>query len=150
MKRKKDHDAEFHDMLAKIHVSNSSKSIQSISLSDAAKEDDDNSVKSKKTSAKSKTSRKSTAIEKDIDRIWKAMDAGKIDISYACVGYSLDGRAVLDNSAFIDLLINYGFKIEAVMQFIDEFASIAKDDEFGPIVMINQNLSKIMTDIKEI
>lgn len=148
--KKKDgnHSLEFPEALAKIHISNMSKSIQNVSLDDNV--ENDTLKEATSSSRKRKTSRKKTSTEKDVDKIWKAMNAGQIDISYACVGYALDGRAVLDNSAFIDLLINYGFKIVPVMQFIDEFASIAKDDDAGPIVMINQNLSKIMTDIKEL
>ena len=82
--------------------------------------------------------------------MWKYMSMGKIDISYACVGYSYDGRPILDYNAFIDLLINYGFKIEDVLVFIDDFASCTENDDKAPIIMTSVNMSRIMTEIKKI
>ena len=82
--------------------------------------------------------------------IWKNLGLGKIDISYACVGYTLDGRPVLSQDYFIDLLVNYGFNMSAIMLFIDDFAKHAKKDDISPIVMYSMNTARIMTEIKPI
>ena len=96
-----------------------------------------------------KSSKKGKNIDnKSLEMMWKLMSMGKIDISYACVGYAFDGRPVLDYTAFIDLLINYGFYIDDVLTFIDDFSSCAKNDPKAPIVMTNINTARIMTEIK--
>ena len=95
----------------------------------------------------SKKQSKKDKANKNVDSMWKYMSMGKIDISYACVGYSYDGRPILDYTAFIDLLVNYGFKIEDVLIFIDDFASCTEKDDKAPIVMTNINTSRIMTEI---
>ena len=73
----------------------------------------------------------------EVEKIWKCFAMGKIDVSYARVGFTYNGRAVLDYSAFIDLLLNYGFKIEDVLTFIDEFADISENED-------NTNLPVLM------
>ena len=108
---------------------------------------DINMKKERKTKkSRSKNFSKNTGVE----AIWKHMSSGNIDISYACVGYSYDGRPILDYTAFVDLLANYGFKIEDSLAFIDDFASCAYDDDKAPIVMTNINTARIMTEIKKI
>lgn len=85
----------------------------------------------------------------EVEKIWKCFAMGKIDVSYARVGFTYNGRAVLDYSAFIDLLINYGFKIEDVLTFIDEFADIGENEDINsPIVMMNANVSRIMAEVE--
>ena len=66
--------------------------------------------RSKKSSRDDDSAIASSADKKAIDDIWKHMGLGHIDISYACVGYSMDGRPVLNHDEFVNLLINYGFK----------------------------------------
>ena len=99
---------------------------------------------------KPKKDRKSTqnAEKKAIDDIWRHMGLGHIDISYACVGYSMDGRPILNHDDFANLLASYGFDISAVVQFIDDFAASSTTDSKSPIVMFTTNTSAIMTDIK--
>lgn len=86
--------------------------------------------------------------EKAIDVIWKHLSAGHIDISYACVGYSLDGRPVLNYDDFTNLLVTYGFDIRDVVLFIDDFAEHSLSNDKSPIVMFTTNSSSIMTSIK--
>ena len=88
--------------------------------------------------------------KKAIDDIWKHMGLGHIDISYACVGYSMDGRPILNHDEFVNLLINYGFKIQDVLPFIDDFAEHSTKDDKSPIVMFTANTSAIMTNIEPI
>lgn len=88
--------------------------------------------------------------KKAIDEIWKHMGLGHIDISYACVGYSMDGRPILNHDEFVNLLINYGFKVQDVVSFIDDFAAHSTQDYKSPIVMFSANTSAIMTNIEPI
>ena len=37
-----------------------------------------------------------TTTNNEVDIIWKNLNNGKIDITYACVGYSMDGRPILN------------------------------------------------------
>ena len=88
--------------------------------------------------------------KKAIVPIWKHMGLGHIDISYACIGYSLEGRPILNHDEFVNLLINYGFNIKDIIPFIDDFAKHSLEDPKSPIVMFTANTSAIMTNIKPI
>lgn len=84
-----------------------------------------------------------------VAEIWKKMESGAIDISYACVGYTTDGKPVLSHEDLVNLLINYGFVINDVLEFLDEFAEEATtSDGQSPVVMYSVNTTKIMTDIE--
>lgn len=89
------------------------------------------------------------ADKKAVDDIWKHLGLGHIDLSYACVGYSMDGRPVLNHDELVSLLVNYGFSIQAVLAFIEDFAANSNED-MSPIVMYTANTSAIMTEIKPI
>ena len=85
----------------------------------------------------------------EVEVMWKKMASGAIDMSYACVGYSMDGRPVLSHEDLVNLLINYGFAINDVLEFLDEFAEEATmSDGQSPIVMYSVNTAKIMTNIE--
>lgn len=109
-----------------------------------------NMKKPRKTNKTSTRKYKNSNSNLAVDSIWKYMSSGKIDISYACVGYSYDGRPILDYTALVDLLVNYGFSVEDSLSFIDDFASCAYEDKNAPIVMTNINTARIMTEIKKI
>ena len=97
-----------------------------------------------------KKSIKNASRNAEVDLIWKNLGLGKIDMSYACVGYTLDGRPVLSQDELISLLISYGFNMPAIMLFIDDFAKHAEKDGTSPIVMYSVNTARIMTEIKPI
>lgn len=97
-----------------------------------------------------KKSGKNVSSNAEVDMIWKNLGLGKIDMSYACVGYTLDGRPVLSQDELISLLISYGFNMPAIMLFIDDFAKHAEKDGTSPIVMYSVNTARIMTEIKPI
>lgn len=81
--------------------------------------------------------------------MWKKMASGAIDISYACVGYTTDGKPVLSHEDLVSLLINYGFTINDVLEFLDEFAEEAAAlDGQSPVVMYSVNTTKIASDIE--
>lgn len=142
--------SKYPNELAHIRVDMQNRDIEHIS-ENAIKEEENEVMarkRSKKSSNKSKNELKKSS--KEVNFMWKCMSLGKIDISYACVGYSLSGQPVLDYSIFVDLLVNYGFAIQDVMSFINEFAECAKEDNTAPIIMTNSNVSRIMTEIKPI
>ena len=114
------------------------------------------SKKSKKDdSAKAEVASNGISLEQDadkkaVDAIWKHLGLGHIDISYACIGYSMDGRPILNHDELVSLLVNYGFNIQDVLPFIDDFASHSAEDNKSPIVMYTANTSAIMTSIEPI
>ena len=83
----------------------------------------------------------------DVDEIWKQLGKKRIELSYACVGYTLDGRPILNYDDFMNLLVSYGFECSSATAFIDDFAENAQEDGQSPIVMISGNSCKIMNDI---
>ena len=108
----------------------------------------------KKKSKKSKID-ENAAVAQNVDRdaidaIWKHLGLGHIDISYACVGYSMDGRPILNHDEFVNLLINYGFKVQDILPFIDDFSEHSSDDKKSPIIMYTANTTAIMTNIEPI
>lgn len=86
----------------------------------------------------------------EIDLIWKHLGLGNIDISYACCGYTLDGRPVLNQDELTNLLINYGFTMPSILEFIDDFAQQSITSANSPIIMYSANTAKIMTEIEPI
>ena len=48
------------------------------------------------------------------------------------------------------LLINYGFDINVILDFIEDFASHSANDNKSPIVMLTTNTSAIMANVKPI
>lgn len=129
----------YPNALAKLKVSLKDMSIENIGLTDNGESE----MAARKSS-------KNASSNAEVDLIWKNLGLGKIDISYACVGYTLNGRPVLSQDELINLLVNYGFNIQAIMLFIDDFAKNAEKDDTSPIVMYSVNTARIMTEIKPI
>ena len=129
----------YPNALAKLKVSMKEMSIEHVGLIDNGV----NEMAVKKSS-------KNASSSAEVDLIWKNLGLGKIDISYACIGYTLDGRPVLSQDELISLLINYGFTMLAIMPFIDDFAQQAKQNDKSPIIMYSVNTAKIMTEIEPI
>lgn len=129
----------YPNALAKLRVSLKDMSIEHVGLTDNGESE----MAARKSS-------KNATNNAEVDLIWKNLGLGKIDISYACVGYTLDGRPVLSQDELINLLVNYGFNIQAIMLFIDDFAKYAEKDDTSPIVMYSVNTARIMTEVKPI
>lgn len=117
-------------------------------------------VREKKTGKKSKaqtticygtaigqSSKLSKSTIDEIDEIWKALEAGRVDISYACAGYTLDGRVVIDQADFMSLLAAYGFNVNTIALFVDDFVKQTKDVKTAPILMCGINSAKILTEV---
>lgn len=111
----------------------------------------DTSMRSKKNSSRSNASSKDAPKQDPaVEQIWDFMGQGKIDISYACIGYTMDGKPVLDYDNFISLLVNLGFSIGPVLDFIDDFNRHSQGQDTAPVIMISSNSSRIMADIEDI
>lgn len=126
-------------------------SVKSMTISPISVEEEHiGDVVMKKGSRKKKShaSLARNADQKALDNIWRHMSLGHIDISYACAGYAMDGRPILNYDDFANLLVSYGFDLKDVVVFIDDFAKHEEDDHKSPIVMFTANASAIMTSIK--
>lgn len=82
-----------------------------------------------------------------VDMIYKSIKSGKVDLSYAMVGHTSLGRAILDYDVLVKLLVEYGFQVEAVLCFIEELSSKSSGDDRFPIVMVSLQSSKIYQDV---
>jgi hypothetical protein len=79
--------------------------------------------------------------------IWKNLALGKIDLSYAEVGYTMNGRQILDHDLLTTLLTTYGFHIDDTLHFIDDLVINSEGDDSSPIIMINKSVSDMMDKI---
>lgn len=109
-----------------------------------------NDVNTDITETKSKDSKNDCAsiITPGTEGIWKNLALRKINIFYAQVGTTLDGRPILDHDHLITLLTTYGFNIDDALHFVDDFAKNSENDKMSPIIMIHQNISDIMDNIE--
>ena len=85
-----------------------------------------------------------------IDHIWEHLSDGDIDLKYATVGYGFNGRPILDHDIFVNLLINYGFTIGPILDFIDDFNEVSMEDEDFPLVMVNSHMSTIYQEVENL
>lgn len=85
-----------------------------------------------------------------VEYIWKLLGLNKIDISYACIGYAYDGSPILDHDDLVELLVAYGFSIDIVMAFVDDFAEHSSKNESTPIVMFRKNTADIRSSIEPV
>ena len=126
------------------------------SISDNNEEESSSSKSSKKS--KSKDENKSSENKKmrskeevdAIDHIWEHLSDGDIDLKYATVGYGFNGRPILDHDIFVNLLINYGFTIGPILDFIDDFNEVSMEDEDFPLVMVNSHMSTIYKEVENL
>jgi len=140
----------FPNALAHLQVSVKDYSVKSI---EQIPQDEADTMAAKKTSsAKQSSSNESSKQHKsaEVDLIWKHLGLGNIDISYACCGYTLDGRPILNQDELTNLLINYGFTMPSILEFIDDFAQQSIASANSPIIMYSANTAKIMTEIEPI
>lgn len=135
----------YPNALARLRVSLKDMSVEHLgSIEDSIGNAEGDNMATKKSSKKDELS------NSKVDLMWKSLGLGKIDLSYACIGYTHDGRMVLNQDELVSLLINYGFMIQDVMSFIDDFAVQSAKDSKGPIVMYTVNTAAIMNDIEPI
>jgi len=124
------------------------------SISDNDREESSSSKKSKSKDEKKKTSENKKMRSKEeveaIDHIWEHLSDGDIDLKYATVGYGFNGRPILDHDIFVNLLINYGFTIGPILDFIDDFNEVSMEDEDFPLVMVNSHMSTIYREVENL
>ena len=117
-------------------------------------EESSSSKKSKSKDEKKKTSENKKMRSKEeveaIDHIWEHLSDGDIDLKYATVGYGFNGRPILDHDIFVNLLINYGFTIGPILDFIDDFNEVSMEDEDFPLVMVNSHMSTIYREVENL
>ena len=82
--------------------------------------------------------------------MWKNVGTQRIDLNYAAIGRSLDGRLIIDYDIFINLLMTYGYMIDDIMEFIDDFAEKSSNVPNSPIVMISTHTARIMAEVPNI
>ena len=128
----------------------------SAAASSISDDDGEESSSSKKTKSKdekktfeNKKIRSKEEVEA-IDHIWEHLSDGDIDLKYATVGYGFNGRPILDHDIFVNLLINYGFTIGPILDFIDDFNEVSMEDEDFPLVMVNSHLSTIYGEVENL
>jgi hypothetical protein len=105
----------------------------------------DEKMKKRSSSSSKKRSKEEMQV---IDAIWKHLGSGSIDLTYAIVGYGFNGRPILDHDIFVNLLINYGFTIGPVLEFIDDFNAVSLEDNEFPIVMVNSHMEQIYKEVR--
>lgn len=154
--------------LARMKVSISSKSISKLEVPKSIADADPSTfsldnLRRVDSSSKSRSSRKDEKMRKRssssskrrskkeiqaIDAIWKHLGDGSIDLTYAIVGYGFNGRPILDHDVFVNLLVNYGFAIRLVLEFIDDFNEVSLEDDEFPIVMVNSHMEQIYKEVR--
>jgi len=77
--------------------------------------------------------------------IWKRIGTGEIDLSYACtyVTYS-DYRPVYDEDVLTTLLLNYGYRIDSVLAFLDQFVK----SDVKPVVIMDERKAAVYAEVK--
>ena len=138
----------YPNALAQLQVSVKDYSIKSIGT--LIDETDNMAAKNKDNEQNKESNHRKNHSNAEIDLIWKHLGLGNIDISYACCGYTLDGRPVLNQDELTNLLINYGFAMPSILEFIDDFAQQSMTSVNSPIIMYSANTAKIMTEIEPI
>ena len=142
------------DILAKITLSLSDKRILDVKLKEEKAKpkrecnaDDDSSQPPAKMS---NTTAKAASNPEAVAKIWELVNSAKIDINYACVGYTASGQVVLDYRHLIDLIVASGFSSIDAIVFIDELAFSTKKTKNSPIVMTDIHTAKILTEINKV
>lgn len=86
----------------------------------------------------------SELVRKQVDDIWRRLDTGEIDLSYACTHVTYNEyKPVYDADALIALLLNYGYRIDSAPAFIDQFMK----SDAKPIVIMSEQKASIYTDV---
>lgn len=87
---------------------------------------------------------------KVMDDIWKRIDREEISFWCAVVGYDqVSGRAILDEDIIVITLINYGYHIQYIVPFIDEYQEVLSK-EGGPIIMMDIKRDQVYSNVDKI
>ena len=137
-------DNEHPNAIAKLGISVVDKSIEVVEEYGNVRQIMANENKRSKKNQKSKKTQ-----QNGTDDIWKAFGMGTIDLSYAIVGYTLSGRAVVDHQMLESILACHGFAPATIIDFTYEFDEYSSQNDKSPILMTNANYVKLMQDFSQ-
>ena len=109
-------------------------------------------VKEKKVSTTNhvQSKNKSNKLDKVL-QIWNDINDGKVNLTYAIAGYTYGDRLPIFNSQDLTmLLIQYGYDLQAIKEFIQDFVDVHDKNPNTPIVMVSANLANIYLSVKPI
>lgn len=142
-----------NNKLARINISVDDQSITHVELNNNA---DNITLQDKPLPINEDEYIKETTVVNDVkltpgtEKIWKYVALGKINMLYAQIGTSMDGRPILDHDLLSTVLVTYGFDIDNAINFINDFAENSKDDNSAPIIMINSHMTDIVEMVEPI
>ena len=109
-------------------------------------------VKEKKVSTTNhvQSKNKSNKLDKVL-QIWNDINDGKVNLTYAIAGYTYGDRLPIFNSQDLTmLLIQYGYDLQTIKEFIQDFVDVHDKNPNTPIVMVSANLANIYLSVKPI
>lgn len=109
-------------------------------------------VKEKKVSTTNhvQSKNKSNKLDKVL-QIWNDINDGKVNLTYAIAGYTYGDRLPIFNSQDLTmLLIQYGYDLQSIKEFIQDFVDVHDKNPNTPIVMVSANLANIYLSVKPI
>lgn len=133
--------------VAKMKVSLSQKCITELGVTKAVALSTLSAISSRKPTSKKM---QSTQLSEAAESIWQHLGAGDIDLHYATIGHSFSGRAIIDHDILVSLLINYGFAVEAIFEFINDFNRVSAEDATLPLVIVSAYATAICQDIRSL
>ena len=78
--------------------------------------------------------------EKSIRHIWEGFETDKIFLFHARVGAEYTKMfPIYDQSHMVDLLINYGYRIDVILMFLDEFARSSWKSDGSPRILMTDS-----------
>lgn len=83
-----------------------------------------------------------------LDHIWKNIELGNIDLSYAVVGHDLHtGKPMYEYDLIMTLLSTYGYTSGISTLFVDEFMLTESPDGGLNVVVTSEKKARIFRDI---
>lgn len=93
---------------------------------------------------------KSNKLDKVL-QIWNDINDGKVNLTYAIAGYTYGDRLpIFDSQDLTMLLIQYGYDLQTIKEFIQDFVDVHDKNPNTPIVMVSANLANIYLSVKPI
>jgi len=127
---------------------------------DGRSSDEEKSMSGNKKKPKKTSKRSAKSCHKDdvdpitarvIKDIWENLGNESINLKYAIVGYLSDGRPVIEHEIFVGLLVNYGYRIDHVLAFIDDFNNTSLEDkEHFPCIMLAASMHDIYSEVEHL
>ena len=113
-------------------------------------------VRKKRASKKKEKQQELTPEQKRIhdvvDDIFERIRKGEIDHDYCQIGFQYGKQwvPIYDYDVLVDLLINYGYKIKYILEFIDVLAEMKFEDGTEPIIFKDKFRGRIYDEIEDI